>query len=418
MTPRWLEPPPDPLELLRTRKTAPKGAKSSKRLLDVLDEPPPPNRKARRSGQASKPILMEAKTRIMSKVEREVIRWLWFGRIPFAKPMVLEGDPDFGKSTVAVDLAARTTNGSLMPDGTKSDRYGNVLIMSAEDAAGDTIRPRLEAAGADLSKVIVLDAVKVTKSDGTTEEIPAVLPDHFDVLRKLIVDNEIVLVIIDMLMAYLSDAVDSHKDQEMRKEILTPLGKIAEETGCAIICVRHLTKSDRGGKLVYRGQGSIAIIGQARAGLMVVDDPDDPDGNRRLLLPHKLNVAAKGKAWRFEVIENPIYNCSQIKWLGASDYTERSLAIASKQAESDGDSMDEKSRLADARQWLRVMLKPDGMEVQDVKAEAKEAGFSWRTLERAKAVENVWTEHKGKVGTDGQTYVWHLPADPSPDSAK
>ena len=91
----------------------------------------------------------------LADVEPERVDWLWDGYLPLGKVVVLDGDPGVGKSTVSLDIAARISTGSPMPDGIRR-RKGTVLVLSAEDGLADTIRPRLDAAEADPARVITI----------------------------------------------------------------------------------------------------------------------------------------------------------------------------------------------------------------------------------------------------------------------
>jgi len=205
-------------------------------------------------------------------VPAERVRWLWPGRIPLGKLTVLDGDPGLGKSTVALDFAARISTASPLPDGTRPEYPQNTILLSAEDAIGDTIRPRLEAAGADLNRVTVVRGVN--ESDGPR---PPVLPGDLASLEALIGEDDASLVIVDPFMAYLAGGIDAHRDQDVRRA-LHALSATAERTGAALVIVRHLNKAP-GGNALYRGGGSIGIIGAARAGMMIA--PDRAEERRR-----------------------------------------------------------------------------------------------------------------------------------------
>lgn len=122
----------------------------------------------------------------LADVEAEDVQWLWFGRIPLGKVTIIDGDPDLGKSTVALDLAARVTVGSRMPDDATSDLAGpaDVILISIEDGAADTIRPRANAAGADVHRVHLLNDILITDDKGFSNVVPWVMPRDLDMLRE------------------------------------------------------------------------------------------------------------------------------------------------------------------------------------------------------------------------------------------
>jgi hypothetical protein len=165
----------------------------------------------------------------LSEIEPERIEWLWPQRIPKGKITVLDGDPDNGKSVLTTDLAARVTAGLVLPDGTKTEAAGAVIV-SAEDGASDTIRPRFDAAGRDPSRALLL---------GNDE--PFAIPGDIPRLERAVRQVGAVLVVVDPIMAFLSGDVNSNRDQDVRRA-LTPLKRMAERTGAAVVLVRHLNR--------------------------------------------------------------------------------------------------------------------------------------------------------------------------------
>ena len=207
----------------------------------------------------------------LADVQPERIEWLWPGYLPLGKVVVLDGDPGVGKSTVCLDVAARVSTGSPMPDGSPGTK-GAVMVLSAEDGLADTIRPRLDAAQADPAQVIT-----VTQIGEGPEARPVSIPGDLRVIEAVIAEHEVKLVIVDVLMAYLAGEVNAHRDQDIRRA-LHVLSGVAERRGCCVIILRHLNKSG-GANALYRGGGSIGIVGAARAAFMCGRDPDDETGD-------------------------------------------------------------------------------------------------------------------------------------------
>ena len=351
---------------------------------------------------ASRPVL----TRV-SDVELEEVKWLVPGRIPLGKIALLEGDPGLGKSTLLVDIAARATTGSPMPDGTHGDLAGptNAIILSAEDGAGDTIRPRLEAAGADLRRAYILEAVESASTHLSRADHP-VVPDRrpptlldVDALRRAIIDVGAKLVTIDPLMAFLPSQSDSHRDQDVRR-VLAPLKDLAEETGAAIVLVRHLNKS-QGGSAIYRGGGSIGIIGAARVGLVVAKDPDDAE--RRVLAVTKNNLAKEMPSLRFELVDAQ-GGVARVNWLGTTHYSADDL-VAPRSGEAETSAVDE------AIMVLKDILADGPVPVTAAKKRLREAGIADRTLDRAKQKLGVQSHKRGF--SHGSRWVWELPSQTS-----
>ncbi len=219
----------------------------------------------------------------LSSVEPLTLDWFWSGYVPAGMLTILEGDPGLGKSLVTLDLVARVSCGRELPgepSGLVRPARGAVLL-SAEDDLARTIRPRLDAAGADVQRVAI---VGLRERDGTTRE-PVISPADLREIEKAIAAVDAALLVIDPLVAYLPDTVNANRDQDVRRS-LSPLADLGERTGAAIVAVRHLRKAGAENP-IYRGGGSIGIIGAARAGLLVARDPDDPTGERRSSPPRR-----------------------------------------------------------------------------------------------------------------------------------
>ena len=322
-------------------------------------------------------------------IKAKSVKWLWPHRIPLGKLTILDGDPDVGKSLVSVDLAACVSAGRALPDGAES-LPGNVIIISAEDDAADTIRPRLEAAGANLTRVTVIDMIRDRDGGERSFEIPGDL----DRLEKEIRDRQAVLVIIDPLMAFLPLKVNSWRDQDVRRA-LAPLAKLAERTGAAILIIRHLNKKENT-RAIYRGGGSIGIIGAARSGLLIAPDPEDPE--IRVLASMKANLSRRRPSLAFRIVETTIEGLEgtipKVKWLGNVEASAESLL------NSEGNPR------TSAVEFLQRTLRSGPMSAEKVKELARESGIAPRTLDRAKVQLNIEACKKG-FGDEGY-WVWSL----------
>jgi hypothetical protein len=329
---------------------------------------------------------------LASDVAPEGVCWLWENRIPFRKVTLFDGDPDEGKSLVTVDLAARITQAWRMPDDTEPGcPPAGAVLVSLEDGPGDTIRPRLEAAGADLCKVRLVTTIK--GEDGI-EQTPTI-PDHLSQIEAAIQNVGARLVVIDPLVATLGAETNSYRDQDVRRA-LAPLAALAERTGVAVICIRHLNKSG-GQNPKYRGGGTIGIIGAARAAFLFGDAPGH-DGVHVM-------APVKGNLWRRKpaALEYSIEDRDGqpvIAWRGASVHTAKSLLAQPEGAE-------ESNALTDARNFLTEFLKDGPRQADAVFREARRAKVSERTLYRAKAALGILSQKEG-IG-EGQHWVWSLP---------
>lgn len=343
----------------------------------------------------------------MADVQPQPVRWLWPGRIPLGKLTIVDGDPGLGKSLITLDLAARVSCGGAMPDGAACDLDGpaGVVLLTAEDDPADTIRPRLDAAGADCSRIVMLQGIRETTTlpDGT-EKTTTRLPTLGDIvaLERAVQEVGAKLVIVDPVMAYTGKA-DSHVDSEVRA-VLARLAEMAQRLGVAVVVVRHLNKTG-GGNPLYRGGGSIGFIASARSGLLVAPDPDDPNGRRRILASTKSNLAELASSLAY-AIEAP-YGVAQIHWLGSSDHSAKTLLAA----QNDGE---EKTAVDEAKDFLTDLLSDGPVEAKVAKAEAKDAGISERTLARAKTLLGVRAVKLG-FGDSGR-WMWDLPANKQTDN--
>jgi hypothetical protein len=322
-------------------------------------------------------------------VEALEVRWLWPGWVAFGKLTVLEGDPGQGKSALLVDLAARVSAGLRLPDGSPGVR-ANVCIASAEDGLADTIRPRLEAAGADLKRVQVLTGVW----EGQGSHRPLELPGDLAALEELMGRGKCKLLILDPLTAYLGRGVDVRSDQDVRR-CLHRLAVLAAGMGCAVVLVRHLKGWAR--VALYRGMGSVGIQAAARSGLVVAPDPDSPD--HHVLACVKPNLSARPRSLRFRLSPAERGAC-RVEWCGGCDWTADDLLRPPERPE-------ERGALAEACALLRDLLRDGRRPARECREEARAAGVTGRTLERAKQRLGARSERVG-FGAAGE-WFWLLP---------
>ncbi len=336
--------------------------------------------------------------RRLSDIVSKAVDWLWRPWLAKGKVSMIAGNPGLGKSQATLGIAAAVSTGGRLPDGTRCER-GRVIIVSAEDDPADTVRPRLEAAGANLENIYIIDAVNDGYlPDGTRAQRGFSLAEDLSKLAKMTADiGEVALIVFDPITAYLG-STDSHKNAEVRA-MLAPLSKVAEQCGAAIVCVSHLNKAG-GSDALMRVTGSLAFVAAARAAYVVLKDPADED--RRLFLPLKNNLGSDqtGLAFRVESASVSGIETSRVVWeAGAVTITATEAMRA-----ASGDS-GERSAVSDATEWLTELLESGSMRTKDVEAEAKGAGLSWRTVRRAKDSLGVKAVKDGINGG----WLWRLP---------
>lgn len=232
---------------------------------------------------------VELKLIHMEDVVSKEVEWLWYPYIPYGKITIIEGDPGEGKTTLVLKLAAALSRGLPLPcDDDKEYEPIHIIYQTAEDGIEDTIKPRLEKAGADCSMIRVIDE--------TVKEL--LMTD--DRLEQAIIETKARLIILDPIQAYIGATVDMHRANEIRP-VLKHLGIIAEKHNCAIILIGHMNKAS-GSKSTYRGLGSIDIQATARSVLLVARLRDKP--NIRIMAHDKSSLAPAGDAIGFEMTED------------------------------------------------------------------------------------------------------------------
>ena len=291
----------------------------------------------------------------MSDVELTPVDWLWKPYLPFGKLSVLQGNPGEGKTYFAIHLAAACTNGKLMPNMERLEPF-NVIYQTAEDGLGDTVKPRLIEAGADLDRVLVIDDsdVQLTLSDERIE--------------KAIIENNAKLVIIDPIQAYLGADVDMNRANEVRP-IFMRLGQVAQRTGCAILLIGHLNKA-AGMQSLQRGLGSIDIAAAVRSVLFIGKLKHDP--TMRILTHEKSSLAPPGVSLAFSLGDE-----GGFRWVGEYDITADEMLS--------GIEPQRETKTQQAKDLICALL-AGGKQVlsEDIDKAALERGIPGRTVRDAK----------------------------------
>ena len=218
---------------------------------------------------------IELKMIRMSEVQSQEIEWLWYPFIPYGKLTIIQGDPGDGKTTMVLNLAAKLSKGEALDENMKVTEPVNVIYQTAEDGLADTVKPRLELAGADCERIIVID-----ESDKSLSMVD-------ERLEEAIVRTGARLLILDPIQAYLGGGMDMNRANEAR-DMTKKLGALAEKTKCAIILIGHMNKAS-GNKAAYRGMGSIDFFAVARSVILVGRVEGEP--NTRAVVQIKNNLA-------------------------------------------------------------------------------------------------------------------------------
>ena len=322
-------------------------------------------------------------------VQKEQVAWLWDKRIPRGKLTVFAGDPGLGKSYMSLDIATRISLGSRWPDGGQAP-LGNVLLISAEDGLADTIRPRLDLLGADVSRIHSI--ATTLKQDG--RDISLSLADHLEQLEAAIIEYEAMLLILDPLLAFTGQRADTYKSSDVRA-ILAPLAAMAERTNCAIHAILHLNKRSSEGNAIYRLTASLDFAAAARSVLVVGKHPDNPD--RRVLAPVKSNLSAPPASLGFHFSEDGYFT-----WDGEVNFDANAILSIP--------DPEERTTRDDAKDFLRNILSSGSCPSRDVIEDGRQCGYNETTLRLAAKDIGVESARVGGIGIKG-SWEWNLPKD-------
>jgi len=362
----------------------------------------------------SAPLKRRLITRRASDVQPEKLIWVWPGRIPEGKLVLVGGPPGLGKSQLIAFIAATVSNGGAWPCGEGSTAPGNVIIMSAEDGIEDTIIPRLIAAGANMDRIHIV--ASATKPDGTGRKTFSLKTDVDLLEAKAKEIGGVRFISVDPISAYMGGS-DGNGNVETR-EVLEPLADMANRLRIAVVAVTHLNKGGGGTQqsALNRFAGSIAFVAAARAAFAVIEDPEDD--NRRLFLQAKNNLGpkCKGLAFRMEqrLIPGDILS-SNIFF--ESEHVTQSIDEALTASESRGGGGQTSSK-EDAAEFLAEILACGPMDVLEVERQARAATLldDDKRLRQNKAFRDA-RKDLGVLSTregfgPGSRYILSLPGTP------
>ena len=285
-------------------------------------------------------------------IEQTSVEWLWFPYIPFGKLTIIQGNPGEGKTYFAMMLTAACTNRKLFPNMEDVEPF-NVIYQTAEDGMGDTIKPRLVEAGADLSRVMVID---------DSEEVLTLSDDR---IEKAVRQNHVQLVIIDPVQAFIGADVDMNRANEVRP-VFRKLGMIAEKTSCAIVLIGHLNKSS-GTQSTYRGLGSIDIMAAVRSLIFIGKVRKDP--TTRVLIHEKSSLAPPGETMAFKLGDEEGF-----RWVGAYEISADEL-LDGKEGKATETKLERGAKLIQ-----ELLVDKNEISIRELDDKAKEQGISGRTM--------------------------------------
>jgi hypothetical protein len=300
----------------------------------------------------------------VSRLASRSVAWLWPGRLALGKLAMLDGDPGLGKSLITLDLCARLSTGQPFPDGAPGPGASDAIVVNAEDGDEDTIRPRLQALGADLERVYVPERA------GADESGPISFPGGTARLEEALRRTPARLVVIDPIVAFLEPTISVASDTSVRSA-LAPLARLAEAHACVILLVRHLNK--RGGsRSLYRGGGSIGFLGACRSGWLVARDPQVPA--RCVLAQVKNNFAPPQPSLAYLVTPRES-GPPALSWLGPTMWEADQLLAQARRAGSE---------LERAKQFLTGFLAEGARTSRDIWQASRQYNLSEKTIRRAR----------------------------------
>ena len=306
----------------------------------------------------------------MSEVQQTEVEWFWHPYIPFGKLTIIHGNPGEGKTFFAMQLAAACTNRKFLPQMEPFEPF-NMIFQTAEDGLGDTVKPRLLSAEADLERVLVID-------DANN---PLTLADER--IENAIRENHARLVIIDPLQAFLGANVDMNRANEVRP-IFRRLADVAQATNCAIVMIGHLNKA-AGSQSTYRGLASIDITAVVRSLLFIGKVKTDP--TTRVIVHEKSSLAPPGQSLAFSLGDEKGF-----RWIGAYDISAEDLL-----AGGEGNKTELKQEQA-VKLIDEFLSEGRKVSIAEINKEAAERGISERTvrLARNSMGDKIASERQGK----------------------
>lgn len=308
----------------------------------------------------------------MSEIQSQEVAWLWFPFIPYGKLTIVQGDPGDGKTTLVLNIAAKLSKGEGLDSKMKLTEPLNVIYQSAEDGLADTVKPRLETAGANCENISVID--ESIKSLSMIDER----------LEEAVIRTKAKLLILDPIQAYLGGGMDMNRANEAR-DMTKRLSLLAEKYKCAILLIGHMNKAG-GNKAAYRGMGSIDFFAVARSVLLVGRIEGEPD--LRAVVQIKNNLAAFGHSKAFRLTE------TGFEWIGDYEITADEVL---------GGIAPKVNKLEQAKKMLRELAETStSVQSSEIFDMAEDLNISKRTLENAKKELGI------KARRIGNSWYWDL----------
>jgi putative DNA primase/helicase len=320
----------------------------------------------------------------ISNVLERKIDWMWKDIIAYGKMTLFAGEPGVGKSQLLLYIASIVSKGGRFHQETKLCNKNRVLLISGEDNADDTIKPRLMALGADLNAIDYVKGVKETDKNGNDYYDTICLRENLPDIEELVIKNQYKLIIVDPISLYLG-SVDENKNKEIRS-VLGQINALAERHNLSIILNSHFSKPSSGGakNAVYRVMGSIGFAAAARIVFGVMKDPEDAE--RRLFLPIKNNIGQDKDGFVYKikgVLVDGSIETSRIDWLNET------ISITANEVLNNAVESKPTPRLDEAKDILLDLLKFGSCTLQEARNKIKQKGISIAIFKKARIELNL-----------------------------
>jgi putative DNA primase/helicase len=331
----------------------------------------------------------------------EPVIWIWKGWLAKAKFHLIGGAPEAGKTTIGLSMVSTVSSGNYWPDGTRA-KSGNCLIWTSEDGLADTIKPRLTAMGADLSRVFFIESQCEASGKKRPFDPARDMPSLIDAAGKI--PGGIDLLMLDPVVAAVGTKTNSHNNAETRNA-LRPVLDFAEAADCAMVGITHFTKGTIGKDPVERITGSVAFGALARI-IMIATKNESGNGEPpRIFARAKSNIGPSGGGFGYDIVAAPLYErpdiiATRIAWHDPIDGTAKEILA---EAEGESEAGGGLSKKEQAERFLKAALASGERPQKEIEAEGKREGISWGTLKRA----SEGSVAKRKDGLTGG-WVWSL----------
>jgi putative DNA primase/helicase len=339
----------------------------------------------------------------VADIEKEHKSWLWPGYLPTNKLVHWGGASTEGKSPVALDVIARLTSGSAWPDGSRNEvGPRSAILLAGEDDWSDTIKPRLELAGADVKKV--LKFISSVKTGDTKQEIAAAIDRDIGGLTEMAKSvSDLSLIVIDPITNYLGSA-KMNDEAMVRGGITMPLSTLAQACNYCVITIGHLNKRGDEASFLQRLMGAAAFAGVARLVYGFGNDPEDEDKYKHVMFEAR-DKAAPSLKYKTEAVqvawdgkESPVI---RVKWGGVSTADLDQVINAPKQGE--------KTHEAKASELIRGLLLSGAKTKASIDDALKEAGYAPDKLNFSRMKKRIGADCRKMKGAKASGSEWFLP---------